>query len=505
VIGEVGGDWLGERARRTPARLAVSLDAERLDYATLDARVSALAHALRGDGIAPGDILAVCLHNGLPAVLLAHAARRCGAILLPINTRLRPAEVAFSLGDAEARRLIHDADTLDLAAPAADDAGVATRAFEDLDRPGARRAGSASARDDASAPSTLLYTSGTTGRPKGALLSPRNFFSSAIASALHLGALPEDRWLACMPLFHVGGLSILWRSVLYGSAALVHDRFDPERVSRAFDEDGVTIVSLTATMLSRVLDARGSRPKPAALRFVLLGGGPCPEPLLARARDAGLPIAPTYGLTEAASQVATRRPDAPQGSGAAPLAGTELRIAGENDRWLGPDEVGEICVRSATVMTGYWRRPDATAEALRGGWLRTGDVGRLDASGGLHVIDRRSDLIVSGGENIYPAEVESVLLAHPDVAEVGVAGVPDPTWGARPSAWWVARPGAGADAASLARFCRERLAGYKVPVAFWRVDALPRTAAGKLRRHALRAESNQPHLAPGATAQRPRS
>jgi O-succinylbenzoic acid--CoA ligase len=164
---------------------------------------------------------------------------------------------------------------------------------------------------------------------------------------------------------------------------------------------------------------------------------------------------------------------------------TAVRIAGDGDRWLGVDEVGEICVCSATVMRGYWRRPEATAAALRGGWLRTGDIGRLDAAGGLHVLDRRSDLIVSGGENVYPAEIEAVLLAHPDVVEVGVASVPDVEWGARPSAWWVARPDARADATALARFCRERLAGYKVPVAFHRVETLPRTAAGKLRRHLL--------------------
>jgi O-succinylbenzoic acid--CoA ligase len=238
-------------------------------------------------------------------------------------------------------------------------------------------------------------------------------------------------------------------------------------------------------MLARVLDARGARPAPRQLRFVLLGGGPCPAPLLSRARDAGFPVAPTYGLTEATSQVATRAPDAPQDAGLAPLPGTEVRIADEAGRWLPPGREGEICVRGPSLMTGYWRRPEATAAALRDGWLHTGDIGRLDAARGLHVLDRRSDLIVSGGENVYPAEVEAVLLAHPAVAEAGVAAVADATWGARPAAWWVARPGAEADADTLARFCRERLAGYKVPVAYRRVASLPRTAAGKLRRHAL--------------------
>jgi O-succinylbenzoic acid--CoA ligase len=387
------------------------------------------------------------------------------------------------MGDAEARGVVHDAAMRDLASAAAEAAGVVARDFASLCAADAKPL--LPADGDPEAPSSLLYTSGTTGRPKGALLTPANFHASAVASALLLGALPTDRWLACMPLFHVGGLAIVWRSVLSGSAVVVHERFEPERVSRALDEEDVTVVSLTATMLSRVLDVRGERAAPAALRFVLLGGGPCPEPLLARARDAGLPVAATYGLTEATSQVATRPPGADPESGAVPLPGTAVRIAGDGDRWLGVDEVGEICVCSATVMRGYWRRPEATAAALRGGWLRTGDLGRLDAAGGLPVLARRSDLIVSGGENVPPAEIEAVLLAHPDVVEVGVASVPDVEWGARPSAWWVARPDARADATALARFCRERLAGYKVPVAFHRVETLPRTAAGKLRRHLL--------------------
>ncbi len=479
----IAQDWLAERARRTPSQRAVECGDEALDYAALDARVGVLAGALRDDGIAPGDVVAGCLQNGLPAVLLVHAARRCGAVLLPLNTRSTAAELAYALQDAGARRLVHDDAMRDIAVAAADVSGVAASAFDALAKRDAKPLAPGDADPDG--PSSLLYTSGTTGRPKGALLTPGNFFASAVASAMHLGALPTDRWLACMPLFHVGGLAILWRSVLQGSAVIVHERFDPDRVNHTLDEEGATIVSLTATMLSRVLDVRGTRAPARSLRFVLLGGGPCPGPLLGRARKAGLPVATTYGLTEATSQVATRPPGADPASGAIPLPGTEVRIAGEDDRWLGAEAVGEICVRSATVMRGYWRRPDATGEALRDGWLRTGDVGRLDAAGGLHVLDRRSDLIVSGGENIYPAEVEAVLLAHPDVAEVGVAGVADPEWGARPSAWWVPRPHATADAAALASFCRERLAGYKVPSAFHCVATLPRTAAGKLRRHAL--------------------
>ncbi len=486
----IGGDWLAERARRTPHRVALCEGGAQLDYAALDARAQLLAHGLGAAGVGPGDRLAVWLAGGGDTVALIHAARRRGALLVPLNTRLQREELAFQLADAQARLLVHDASA-EVALAAAAGVGVPTRALAGLaDRSGAphpRTAAPARPPDDGRAPSTLVYTSGTTGRPKGALLTPHNFLASATASAFHLGALPGDRWLACLPLFHVGGLAIVWRSVLYGASITVHARFDVERVNHALDREGVSAVSLTATMLARVLDARGDRPPAPTLRFVLLGGGPVPAPLLERAAAAGLPVAPTYGLTEATSQVATRPPDACVQAGLAPLPGTELRIAGEADRWRGADEVGEICLRGPTVMAGYWRRTEATAETLRGGWLRTGDVGRLDAEGNLHVLDRRSDLIVSGGENVYPAEVEAVLLAHPAIAEVGVAGVADPVFGSRPAAWWVARRDRSADDEALRRFCRERLAGYKVPVAFHRVASLPRTAAGKLRRHALAA------------------
>lgn len=473
---------LDRRARCDARRPALESGGERLDYATLARRADHLAGALAASGVTPGDRVATLL-GGLDFAVLAHAALRCGAVLVPLNTRLAVPELARQLEDARPALLVHGGNALeDTARTAAAAADVPACAACALGADRARLAVPAGPRD-ARLPSTLVYTSGTTGAAKGALLTPANFTAGAVASALQLGVLPGDRWLACLPLFHVGGLAILWRCLLAGTTAVVHGRFDAERVNAALDRDGITHVSLTATLLRRLLDVRGDAPAPVALRCVLLGGGPCPEPLLARARAQGLPVAPTYGLTEAASQVATRPPHAAPDAGLTPLLGTSVRIA---DAGGEPGASGEIQVRGPTVMAGYWRRPDATAAALADGWLHTGDVGHLDDAGRLVVLDRRDDLIVSGGENVYPAEVEAVLAAHPDVAEAGVAGVRDAEFGARPCAWWVARPGRPApDADALRRYCRERLAGYKVPVAFHRVAELPRTAAGKLRRTAL--------------------
>jgi O-succinylbenzoic acid--CoA ligase len=414
-----------------------------------------------------------------------------------LNTRLTARELAHPLHDCGANVLLHGDDEL---------ADTAESACNEVDgiRP-IRVSSNGSLRPNALAPSArkrsrrsiqglaVLYTSGTTGVPKGAVLTHENFHASAVGSALHLGVLPTDRWLACMPLFHVGGLSILVRSVLYGTAALIHERFDEEAVNHSLDTENVTLVSLAPALLERVLDARGDRPAPAELRCVLLGGGPAPAALLERARDLGFPIAPTYGLTEATSQVATRLPDdtGPFGAGVPPLFGTELRIAtpDASEDTTDPfenriDAPGEILVRARTVMTGYLNRPRETEEALLCGWLHTGDIGTLDERGWLRVLDRRSDLIVSGGENVYPAEVERALCEHPAVVEAGVAAVPDAAFGSRPAAWIVVRGPAPSDAA-LEAFCRERLAGYKVPVSYRTVEALPRNAAGKLLRRRL--------------------
>jgi O-succinylbenzoic acid--CoA ligase len=413
---------------------------------------------------------------------------------MPLNIRLTPFELAWQLRDAAAHRLVHDASLADLATAVRREVQpvellpLHLLASVGSPSPKSERGLGGEVRFDFAATHSLVYTSGTTGKPKAAVLTYGNHLWSAVSSALNLGLREDDRWLACLPLFHVGGLAILLRSAIYGTAAIVHEGFDPARVNAAIDRDGVTIVSVVANMLQRMLDERGDRPYPASLRCVLLGGGPAPEPLLRRCAALGVPVVQTYGLTETASQVATLAPEdtlRKLGSAGKPLFGTELRIEASDGALLPAGSEGEIVVRGPTVTPGYLNNPDATARAIRDGWLHTGDVGYLDEEGYLYILDRRDDLIVSGGENVYPAEIEAVLQSHPDVLEGGVYGVLDERWGQSPVAAVVLRAGAEVTPETLLAYCRERLAAYKAPSSIEFRAELPRNAAGKLVRRRL--------------------
>ena len=345
---------------------------------------------------------------------------------------------------------------------------------------------------------SIVFTSGTTGRPKGAMLTYGNHLWSAVASAFRLGTGPQDRWLLCMPLYHVGGIAIVLRCCLYGTTVVLQEGFDPVAVNQALDTQGVTLISLVPTMLHRLLEVRGERPMPATLRCILVGGAAAPPSLLEKCLALGWPVATTYGLTEAASQVATATPAQVRrkpGSVGKPLLFTQVRIVGEDGEELPPGEVGEIVVSGPTVMRGYYNRQPSAVSRQRpavggqrsavGGPLHTGDLGYLDEEGDLWVVQRRTDLIVTGGENVYPAEVEQVLLAHPDVEEACVVGIADPEWGQRVAAAVVVRPGACLTEERLIAFCRQRLAGYKLPRVLRFVESLPRTASGKVDRGAV--------------------
>jgi o-succinylbenzoate---CoA ligase len=437
-------NWLSQRAQTCPDRCALIADETVLTYAELEREATAAARRLAARGARRGATVALMLPAGIQYVVMLHALMKLGAVAYPINTRLAEAE-----REAELAR----------AAPALTVNGSPDLGHTEADLP-------LLGEHDLSALHCRILTSGTSGGPRPVGLTYGNHLWSAVGSAFNLGVEPTDRWLCCLPLFHVGGLSIVMRSVIYGTTAVVHEGFDVDRVASSLEGDGVTVISLVATQLTRLLEA-GVDLLP--LRAVLVGGGPVPAEVLEEAIGRGATVVQTYGLTETASQVTTLSPAEAEhriGSAGRPLLTTHLRI---QDR--------EILVQGPTVAPGV---------ADEDGWLHTGDLGRIDEEGFLYVTDRLGDMIVSGGENVLPTEVEEVLLRHPGVADAAVIGRADAKWQEAVTAVVVLRGDAEVSADELRSHCGGELAGFKVPKRVEFVSELPRTASGKLIRRELR-------------------
>jgi o-succinylbenzoate---CoA ligase len=437
-------NWLSQRAATCPDRSALIADGLELTYAELEREATATARRLAARGARRGATVAIDLEPGVEYVVLLHALMKLGAVAYPINPRLTEAEQRAELERAQPALTLNG--NPDLGTTEAD---LPLLGEHDLDALHCR-----------------ILTSGTSGGPRPVGLTYGNHLWSAVGSAFNLGVEPTDRWLCCLPLAHVGGLSIVMRSVIYGTTAVVHAGFSVDRIADSLEGDGVTLVSLVSTQLRRLLEAEVDL---LPLRAVLVGGGPVPEDVLAEAIGRGATVVQTYGLTEAASQVTTLEPGQAQrklGSAGRPLLTTHLRI-----------QEGEILVQGPTVAPG-------TAD--EDGWLHTGDLGSIDEEGFLYVTDRLGDVIVSGGENVLPAEVEEVLLRHPGVADAAAVGRADAEWQEAVTAVVVLRNQASVSADELRAHCAAELAGYKVPKRIEFVAELPRTASGKLIRRELR-------------------
>jgi O-succinylbenzoic acid--CoA ligase len=481
-------DWLDVAARSRPDKAALSFSGHHWTFAELRRSVAAAAAVLIDARAANVGRIGILSANRPGMVFAFHAATRMAVPFVPLNWRQTAPEIAWQLQDAGITVLAVDEERAALAKAACAELTVTIVPIAELERlPPPDSSPHEPRRIDLEQEATVIYTSGTSGRPKGALITNGNLWFSAIASALHLGPHPDDVWLAAMPLFHVGGLAILFRGVIGTVPVVLHERFEPEAVLAAID-DGATLLSVVPAMLQRLIDARGDLSWSPHLRCVLLGGSAAPPRLVEECVRRGIPVAPTYGLTEATSQVTTLLPGhalrKPSSSGL-PLPLTELRIATPTGVSR-PGEVGEIEVRGPTVFAGYLGDGIRGSPALADGWFRTGDAGRLDDDGYLYVIDRRDDLILSGGENVYPAEIERVLREHPSVLDAGVIGVADESWGSRPVAavvWSGALDRARLD---LLHHCQQHLPGYKIPDRFLVLSQLPRSPSGKLLRRALR-------------------
>lgn len=486
------GSWPARRARMTPDRVALVHDGRRDTYAELARRTAALAAGLRGLGVRRGDRVGYLGPNHPAYLETLFATASLGAVFVPVNTRLAAPELAFVLDDAGASVLVHTA----AAGPTVDAAAGGTLhtrlviggSYDDL------VAGSAAPVDEPVGPDDpclIMYTSGSTGHPKGAVLSHANLTWNCVNVLVESDLSGDEVALVAAPLFHTAALGMTCLpTLLKGGTCVLMESFDPAAALGLVERHRVTLLFGVPAMY----DAMAARPEWAgtdlsSVRALLCGGSPVPDATARRWLERDLTFVQGYGMTETAPGVLILDPASARtkaGTAGVPSFFTDVRIVDPAGDPVAPGERGEILVRGPNVMLGYWNRPDATDEALAGGWMHSGDVATVDDDGYVTVVDRIKDMIISGGENVYPAEVESALYEHPAVELCAVVAAADPTWGEVPRAVVVLRPGAEADADGIRAHLRDRLAGYKVPRHVDFLDELPRTGSGKVMKAALR-------------------
>ncbi|HWO78817.1 long-chain fatty acid--CoA ligase [Gaiella sp.] len=486
------GRWLADRARTTPQRVAIRFLGQDLTYAELDSRATRLAAGLAARGLRRGDRLATLTTTSPDHVATFFACARLGVALQPISWRLASAEVAYQLEDAEPSLLLASDDYAELARKAGTKVEIARIGDPTLEADGEVED---VARDHD--PLLLVYTSGTTGKPKGALLSHANCFWTNLSFDRTTSLRDGDVVLQVLPQFHVGGWNVQpllawWK----GATVVLEPAFDAARALDLIAEHGVTtMMGVPATYLFLAHEPGFAVADLSSLRLAVVGGAPMPEALLETWIARGIEIVQGYGLTEAAPNVLCLPPEeATRKLGFAgkpyPHVDVALRDA-DTGALVEGTGTGELVVRGPNVFAGYWRNAEATEAAFADGWLLTGDVAERDAEGFYRIAGRIKDMVISGGENVYPAEIEDVLHAHPAVLEAAVVGVPDERWGEACAAFVVLREGSNVGTEELQRLCRDRLARFKVPKTFAFVDALPRSSMGKVLKDELRAGATE--------------
>jgi len=480
-MAEVIPHWLTKQADLHPNGLAIEMDnGEKITFHELKEKSEQLAKKLAGSGIKKNDRIGILATNSITMVAIIHALSYLGAVSVLLNIRLTEREMNFQLNDAGVSLLL-TADSLQ-------EQGEKTNAevvqsFSEIKKLEQKEI-ELKKEINLADPYTIIYTSGTTGFPKGVVHTYGNHWWSAISSALNLGLKPTDKWLIPLPVFHVSGLSTMIKSVIYGMPVYLMKKFNTETMHQALLFKNITIASVVTMMVSRLVERLPEGESyPAHLRCLLLGGGPAPESLLEKAKEKKVPVFQSYGMTETTSQIVTlRAQDALRkiGSAGKPLMPAQLKINPlSND-----DSIGEIQVKGPMVTNGYYNRDKENRELFDQGWLHTGDLGYMDDEGYLYVVDRRSDLIISGGENIYPTEIENVLAEIPEVKEAAVTGKADEKWGEVPVAFVVMNEEVQPE--DMMNYLKKHLAKYKLPKEIHFVEELPRNASNKLMKRKLK-------------------
>jgi len=490
------------RARLSAERTALHFEGRSWTYGEMAADIRGLAAVLHAQGLRPGDRVGHLGFNRPECLFTLFAAAALGAVFVPLNFRLTPAELKVLVHDAEIHTLLVGSEHLVLIDPLRTELPCHRYISIGSSAPGWESLPALLMSPLAPAPmadvqpddiATLVYTSGTTGVPKGAMLTHRNLWFNSLNWILSYGISAEDRLLTTAPMFHVGGLFVLLSPVLLvGGAVVLHRGFEAGAVIAALREHRITMsfsVPTMMRMLSEHPDFEGG--DFSHLRLLVVGGAPSPESLLRRYAARHIAVSHTYGMSEVVSfctflETSSGIDKLNSAGRPAPLSQVKL-IGPDGAEVRRPGIKGEICVRGPTVISGYWRRPEATATAFTAdGWFRTGDIGSFDEDGYLFVNDRLKDMVISGGENVYPAEVESALLEHPAIAQAAVIGRPDAQWGERVCAVLVLMPGTALTLGELQAFCEPRLARYKTPKELFVLDQLPLSGAGKVLKHVLR-------------------
>lgn len=492
-------------ARKYPTKIALSSREKRVNYQELRSMVLSLTGALAAAGITRGDRVATLMFNRVELLTAYLALFRLGAVLVPLNTRLAEPEWRYMLEDSGAVALLSEEGFASFLEPLRGNLqgprevicvgaeGEGLKKWEEL-------AGFPALEEPPEEPGIeddlyILYTSGTTGKPKGAVITHMNFLWNSINAQVTGGFCGSDVVYYGLPLFHGAAMGGCFATLLLGGTVVLRPRFDALELVRLIEEEGITRVPAVPPMLKALMEIPNLESRNlSSLKVFNTGATIIPQALKENLleRFPWVDVVDSYGLTEATSYCTTLpgkdflRKAACVGK---PHAYVEIRVVDEKDRDVPVGEVGEILVRGPNIMRGYWARPQETQEALRGGWLHTGDLGRLDQEGYLYLVDRKKDMIISGGENVYPREVEEVLNLHPGVSEAAVVGFPDDRWGEKVVAYIVAGKGCDLSAEELDKYCRKSLAGYKCPKEYFFVEELPRTPTGKILKRALRKEA----------------
>ncbi|SIS44036.1 o-succinylbenzoate--CoA ligase [Salimicrobium flavidum] len=464
--------WLSKQSFLQPERHAVEfMDGSFLTFRDLETRSKRMAGALAHEGIKEKDHVAVLSVNHPSFIEVVFGLSYLGARAVLLNIRLTPEELSYQVKDAEVETFIYGPEQAEKVAGLGNE-NLTFLSFRDLE--GEYQTPELKETIELDEVFTLMYTSGTTGNPKAVLHTYGNHWFSAVSSALNLGFDREDKWLLNLPLFHVSGFSTLMKSVVYGMTIEFHDHFDAKAVVESIRQRGITMVSGVSVMLGKLVKALEGKELPSSFRCFLLGGGPATETLLKQANEAGIPVFQTYGMTETTSQIVTLSPqDAVRklGSAGKALATASVHIDADEG------ETGEIMVEGPMVSEGYYNRERPTTR-----FFATGDMGRFDEEGFLYVVGRKKEMIISGGENVYPAEIENVLVQVDGVQEAAVVGVDDEKWGEVPAAFVT---GEGIDRQHVKNACLRLLARFKHPAYIYHITELPRNASNKVMKHLL--------------------